>query len=94
MRSPRAIMRAREPSTQSRVLSVPWPIIDAGVDDFAVARTNPGANPALAFEDDHFPSGPSQRSCDGETDEARADDQTLDRFHPSPLCSKWSVLRR
>jgi hypothetical protein len=72
----------------------PWRIIDASMDDFAVARTDACANPTLAFDDDHLPPGPSERSRDGETDDACADDQTLDRFHPSTLCSEWNVLRR
>ena len=72
----------------------PRRIIDAGMDDFAVARTDARANPALAFDDDHFPPGPSERPRDGETDDARADDETLDQFHPSTLCSRRSVPRR
>ena len=72
----------------------PCPIIDAGMDHFAVARTNPRANPALAFDDDDFPPRPGERSRDREADDARADDQTLDQFHPStPYCS-WSITRR
>ena len=71
----------------------PRRIVDAGVDDFAVARTDPRADPAFAFDDDHLPPGAGERPRDGEADDARADDQTLDQFHPSTLCSKWSVLR-
>ena len=71
----------------------PCRIIDAGMDDFAIARTDPGANPALAFDDDHFPPGESERSRDGKTDDTRPDDETFNRFHPSTLCSKWSVFQ-
>src|SRR3984885_15353318 len=66
----------------------PCPIIDTGMDHFAVAGTYPRANPALAFDDDDFAPGPSERSCDGETDDARADDKTLNRIHPSALRSR------
>jgi hypothetical protein len=87
-------------NAEPRLVEPRW-IIDTGMNDFAVARTDPGANPALAFDDDHFPPGSSERSRDGETDDARADDETddaraddetLDRFHLSTCCSKWSVL--
>ena len=40
----------------------------------------PRADPALAFDDDHFAPVPSERSCDGETDDPRADDEALDQF--------------
>ena len=62
--------------------------------DFAIARTDACANPALVFDDDHLPPGPSEGPRNGETDDTRADDETFDRFHPSTLCSEWSVLRR
>ncbi len=63
----------------------PRRIIDAGVDDFAIARTDAVANPARFFDDNDFPAGPSEPPRDRETDHACADDQTLDRFHPSTL---------
>jgi hypothetical protein len=72
----------------------PRRIIDAGMDDFAVARTDAGANRILAFDDDHLSRGPSERPRHGKTDDVRADHETLDRFHFSTLRSNWSVLRR
>ena len=71
----------------------PWRIIDPGMDDFAVARTNPGANSALLFDDDHLPPSPSERPRHGEPDDTRSDDETFNRLHPSTLCSKWSVSK-
>ena len=62
----------------------PRRIIDAGVDDFAVARTDPRADPGLFFDDDRLPPGPSERPRNGKTNDARADDETFDRFHPEP----------
>ena len=47
-------------NTRPRLVE-PCAIIDARVNDFAVARTDPGANTALAFDDDHFALGPSER---------------------------------
>jgi hypothetical protein len=60
----------------------PCRIIDASMDDFAIARTYPRANPALPFDDDHLPPGEGERSCNGKADDTRADDETFDRFHP------------
>ena len=54
----------------------------------------PAADPAFAFDDDHLSPGAGERPRDGETDDACADDETLNGFHPSTLCCKWSVLRR
>ena len=62
----------------------PRRIIDAGVDDFAVARTDARANSALALDDDHLPPGPSERPRNGKADDPRADDETLNQFHLQP----------
>src|ERR1700729_756512 len=58
------------------------------MDDLAVSRTHSSANSALAFDHNDFAPGPSERSCDGETDDACADDKTLNRIHPSALRSR------
>ena len=71
----------------------PRRIVDAGMNDFAVARTHPGPDPAFAFEDDHLPPCTGERPRDGEADDACADDKTLNGFHSSTLSAKWSVLR-
>ena len=56
-------------------------IIDSGVDNFAVARTDPYANPALALDHDHLAPCPRERPRNGKPDNAGADDETLDRLH-------------
>jgi hypothetical protein len=62
------------------------------VDDFVVARIDARANPAFAFDDGHLSPGPGERSRNGKTDNSRADNETLDRFHPSAFCSNRTVL--
>src|SRR5262249_5140815 len=59
----------------------PRRIIDSGVDDFAVARADALADPTLALDNDHLAPGPRERPRDGKPDNARADDETFDRFH-------------
>ena len=63
-------------------------VVDAGVNDFAVAGTCPRANDPLAFEHDHFVPRARQCACDRKTDDARADHQTFYRIH------KAETLRR
>ena len=75
-------------------LHEPRRIIDAGMDDFAVARADSRADPALALDDDHLAPGAREGPRHGKPDHPSADDETLDRFHPLPLCSAGSVLRR
>jgi hypothetical protein len=58
-------------------------IIDAGVDDFAIARADPRTSPALAFDDNHLPPRPGERPRNSKPDDARTEDETLNRFHPS-----------
>ena len=59
----------------------PRRIVDAGMDDFAVARTDAPADPAIGFDDDHLAPSASERPRDGKTDHARADDKALNQFH-------------
>jgi hypothetical protein len=56
----------------------PGGVIDARVNDLAVARADPDADPVLAFDDDHFAAGARQLAHDGEADDAGADDKTVD----------------
>ena len=66
----------------------PRRIVDAGMDDLAVARTHPGPDPAFAFDDDHLPPRAGERARNGETNDAGADDETLNCFHSSTLSAK------
>ena len=56
----------------------PGRIIDAGMDDFAIARTHTLADSAFALDDDDLAPGERERTRHGEPDDARADDETLD----------------
>ena len=55
-------------------------IIDAGVDDFGIARAGMGAECVLGFEDHHFATGLRESARDGEADDAGADDCAVDSF--------------
>ena len=58
-------------------------VIDASVDDFAVARTHPRPDSAFRLDDDHLAANPRQRARDRETDHTGADDEALDCVHGS-----------
>jgi len=53
-------------------------VIEAGVDHFAVARTDTGPDRRLALDHDDFTSGDRQRPRNRETDDAGADDDAID----------------
>ena len=53
-------------------------VVDAGMDDFTVARAGMHAELPLALENDHFPAALRQRSRHGETDDTRADYDAVD----------------
>ena len=52
-------------------------IIDAGMDDFAIARTHTLADSAFFLDDDDLAPGERQRPRHGEPNDARADDETF-----------------
>ena len=71
------------PSTQSSGLVEAGRIIDAGMDDFAIARTHTLAKSAFFLDDDDLAPGKRERARHGEPDDARANDQIFDFFHLS-----------
>ena len=55
----------------------PSRVVDAGVDDLAVARACSRADGVLRLDDDHLPAFEGQRAGDGKADDAGADDETV-----------------
>ena len=64
-------------------------IIEAGMDDLAVARGYAAADAALRLDDDDLASGHGERAADGEPDHTGADDDAIDIrcAHPAPFPS-------
>ena len=56
-------------------------IVDAGVDDFAVARGGNRADPLRRLQNDDLAAGLGQPTGDGETDHAGTDNDTLNFVH-------------
>jgi hypothetical protein len=56
-------------------------IVDAGVDDFAVARTGFGADRARRLKDNDLAAGERQRPCTGQADNSRTDYSAIYSFH-------------
>src|SRR6185437_9337800 len=56
-------------------------IIDAGMDDLAVARAGAGAETVGRFEDENFTAGLRQRSRHRQAHDASADDDRVDVVH-------------
>ena len=62
-------------------------VIDAGMDDLAVARAHPRADRVFGLDDDDLAAGARERAGDRETDDARADDETIDVTSRLPPCA-------
>eukprot|EP00964_Phaeocystis_antarctica_P031016 scaffold17561_cov71-Phaeocystis_antarctica.AAC.1 len=58
-------------------------VVDAGVDDPAVARRRDGADGARGLKDQHLPARSSERARDRETNHAGSDDNALNARHCS-----------
>src|SRR5580704_8120255 len=58
-------------------------VVDAGMNDFAVARAGVHAELAFAFENEHLTAGARQRSGRRESDDPRADHDAIDVVQPS-----------
>ena len=57
------------------------PVIDAGMDHFAVARGGDGADSLGGFQHDHLAAALCQPPRHGKADHSRTDDDALDLFH-------------
>ena len=53
-------------------------VVDAGVNDLAVARAGVHAEMALALQDDHFPAAARKRPGRRQADDSRTDDDAID----------------
>ncbi|KAG0745147.1 hypothetical protein G6F24_015949 [Rhizopus arrhizus] len=53
-------------------------VIDAGVDDFGIARAGPGADGFRGFGHQHFAAGLGQRAGNRQADHPCADDDAID----------------
>jgi hypothetical protein len=56
-------------------------VVDAGVDHFAVARADAGAEGRFGFEDNHLAAPVGKLPCHGEADDTGADHHAIDFFH-------------
>ncbi|OWK19426.1 hypothetical protein AJ88_41205 [Mesorhizobium amorphae CCBAU 01583] len=56
-------------------------IVDAGVDDFGIARTRSGADVCGLFDHQHFAAGQSECAGDGEADDTRPGNNAIDCVH-------------
>ncbi|MOA22557.1 hypothetical protein D3C78_1431200 [compost metagenome] len=52
-------------------------VVDAGMDDFGIARAGAGADGLGGFGHQHFAAGLRQRARDGQADHARADHDAI-----------------
>src|SRR5581483_5687647 len=56
-------------------------IVDAGMDDFRIARAGVGADGLLRLEDDDLAALQGKRTRDGQADHARAEHYRINAFH-------------
>src|SRR6266850_7296160 len=63
-------------------------VVDAGVDDFGIARAGMRAYGVLAFEDHHLATGEGERARDREADHPGADDDRVKLFHAAALAAR------
>ena len=72
-------------------------VVDPGVDDFGIARTDLAAEGGVGLDDDHLATGPGQAAGDRQADDPGADDDTLDPFshvRPKPVSKPSRSLSR
>ena len=62
-------------------LQRPRGVVQAGVDDLAVARTGAGTDGRRGFEHDHLAPGQCQRARHAQADDAGTDDHAVDSIH-------------
>ena len=60
-----------------------WSIVNAGVNDFAVARADMQAGVALALDDDDLAAAARDGARHGKSDDSGADDDAVDRIQPA-----------
>ena len=72
-----AVQKVTPGNTQPRLEGTRF-VVDAGVNDFAVARTHVHAEVALAFENDHFAAAARQRPGRRKAYDPCTDDNAID----------------
>ena len=63
-------------------------VVDAGMNDFTIARTGMHAEVAFAFENDHFPATSRQRPGHGQANDPCADHNAIDVVQRN-FSSRW-----
>ena len=58
-------------------------VVDAGVDDLAVARADTGADRLSRFEDEDFTTARGERRATSQADDSATDDDSIDPVHVS-----------
>jgi hypothetical protein len=69
-------------------------VVDAGMDDLAVAGRGLGADALGGVEHQHLAPGQRQGAGDGEPDHAGADHDRIELLHAKGSCSRGTEMRR